>query len=128
LTGVHFFLGTNSVGVDRHHWYALSDDDDMSSVHSGKYSPLHYASGADDEPASCMLQRLVQDKVRRRWHLRCRAGSADAAAVQHQHVAAARRAAAAAGGRRLPEQQAEDDVELVDGAHADTIPQPQYID
>jgi WNK lysine deficient protein kinase len=37
------------VGVDHHHWYALSDnDDDMSSVHSGKYSPLHYASGADE--------------------------------------------------------------------------------
>ncbi|PWZ29749.1 putative serine/threonine-protein kinase WNK7 [Zea mays] len=35
-----------------HDWYALSDnDDDMSSVHSGKYSPVHYASGAGHEEA-----------------------------------------------------------------------------
>lgn len=41
----------NFVGVD-HDWYALSDnDDDMSSVHSGKYSPVHYASGAGHEEA-----------------------------------------------------------------------------
>ncbi|CAD6255150.1 unnamed protein product [Miscanthus lutarioriparius] len=38
--------GWSKVGVDHHHWYALSDDDDMSSVHSG-------ADEAEPMPGCC---------------------------------------------------------------------------
>jgi len=46
-------LFKNFVGVDYGYMASLSDDDDdMSSMHSGKYSALHYASGNEEEAQS----------------------------------------------------------------------------
>ncbi|CAN6357387.1 unnamed protein product [Urochloa humidicola] len=47
------FSGSHGSGWSKDYgYYALSDDDDMSSMHSGKYSALHYASGHEDEEES----------------------------------------------------------------------------
>ncbi|XP_034568415.1 probable serine/threonine-protein kinase WNK7 isoform X1 [Setaria viridis] len=51
--GSHCGVGPHAGGWSKDHWYTcLSDDDDTSSMHSGKYSALHYdASGHEEEEA-----------------------------------------------------------------------------
>ncbi|TVU27285.1 hypothetical protein EJB05_29886, partial [Eragrostis curvula] len=47
-----FSSGQHGGGWSKDHYcYALSDDDDMSSTHSGKYSALHYDTSGHEEEA-----------------------------------------------------------------------------
>ncbi|WVZ54805.1 hypothetical protein U9M48_005550 [Paspalum notatum var. saurae] len=51
-SGGRGFPGPHVGGWSKDDWYALSDDDDTnttSSMHSGKYSALHYASGHEED-------------------------------------------------------------------------------
>ncbi|KAJ1273804.1 hypothetical protein BS78_05G012700 [Paspalum vaginatum] len=50
-SGGRGFPGPHVGGWSKDDWYALSGDDDdtTSSMHSGKYSALHYASGHEEE-------------------------------------------------------------------------------
>ncbi|TVU27284.1 hypothetical protein EJB05_29885 [Eragrostis curvula] len=55
-----FSSGQHGGGWSKDHYcYALSDDDDMSSMHSGKYSALHYDTSGHEEEAQIPEEEQV---------------------------------------------------------------------
>ncbi|CAN6362061.1 unnamed protein product [Urochloa humidicola] len=91
-------------------YYALSDDDDMSSVHSGKYSALHYASGHEEEEAAGQAKNTrfgpgLGESPRRaetRTQQQYNSSLARQCSISPQHAGRARQREDGNGRRRMP--------------------------